>query len=123
MNSLYALLSYDLLDPDTLFHQDQAHHGLDGFGGLASRIDPHHMHTSKMGQAVDDGDHHRPDKGTVKQEGDDGLTSGTQGEIRRVSDTVERHTDGVDPHKAGRQLPYFLIGIVDQREQRCHHIQ
>lgn len=112
------LIAYNVLHPDTLFHQNKSDHALDQIGKLHADKDGNHREHRVVAQTVGDRDAHQTDKGAVKQEGDDRLAAGTQGKVCGVQKGILRHKARANHDEVPGKKPGVIRGVVEHREQR-----
>ena len=111
------LLYSQILDPFSLLEHPGTDDAFYKIGTLTDGKQGNDGHIREPAETESQGDTDNPDKAAVKEEGDEGLTAGTEGEVGGVGVGVKGHHGGVDadePHGQGLNL---FGGVVDPGEQ------
>ena len=106
-----------VLNPLTLFQHDRTNDALDEVGSLTDSVQRQNGQVRKPAQAEGQRHAEHPHEAAVKQEGYEGLSAGTEGEIGGVEIGAEGHHHGGDPDQLRRQMPHGVGGVVDAGER------
>ena len=115
---IFALLAGQVLQPDALFDQDESDGAFDQIQRMVDQEDQHHR---QAGKANHDGDRRNgadPQEHTVKEEGDDGFSAGTQGEVGRVDKSQQRRGQSLNLDEPHGDMLDFRGSIIELRKQR-----
>lgn len=88
---------HEFLNPDPFLHQNVANDTFQNIRTLADKVKWLDRKVCKTAQAVSQRNAHHPDVTAVKEEGNDGLSAGTQSKIGSVHEGVHRHEDRRPP--------------------------
>ena len=110
--SSFALLLRQIPDPDAFFQEPCADGAFYKIRALTDHIDGDDSKACKPGQAKGQWYTQHPNEAAVKQEGNEGLTAGTKGEIGCMGIGVEYHHKRCDEDELGGQLPHIISGVV-----------
>ena len=127
------LLLCQILDPFALLQHPCTQGAFDEVCALTDHIQRQNANTGKPAQAECKGNTESPDKAAVKDEGDHGLTAGTQCEVSGIGIGVEGHHHSGNADQLGGQNPDGVGGVVHlgensgegshqtAEEGACHH--
>ena len=116
---VFLLYFYNVLQPDTFFHQNKSNKALHDICKLYSNKNIHHIQICKMSQQIRNRYTYTTYKHAVKEKGNYRLPSGTQGKISGMQKGILRHKHGCHHNKIFREFPGLGIGIVKLWKQRC----
>ena len=111
------MLYGEVLDPLTLPEHTGTQGAFDQLQGLANDKEGNDAQTGETAQQEGHGDAAAPYKTAVEQEGDQGLTAGTEGKVGGVGVGIEGHHYGVDADQHRGQRPDILGGVIDSGEE------
>ena len=105
---------YQVADPDTLLNQDVSDQQLQDICRLDNGINAQYRQPRKLAQQKGSGQGNYPGENTVEQEGDHGLSAGTQGEVQSVQKALYRKEYRGNDNKPLSVAAHFVCGVIEQ---------
>ena len=113
----FCVFSGQILDPAAFFQDPAAEQALDHVGNLADHVQGDNGQARVPAQEIGERGAAGPQEAAVKQEGDEGLAAGAEGEVSGVGIGVEKAHDGGNDDHFFRQQPDGIGGVIDLWEE------